>query len=262
MTKSNLQAPTPFALVRRAAADAKGKGADKGKDAADAGKNAGGKNNGGDKGGDAQTSKTLLDSVIAKGFAKDGQQVKEDNQVASLTSTNNYINFCVGQTLTDGQQKKGGSCNPAPMGQIPSTANMPSSKFTNPKNLDTIKANQAFTISMAIKGMKTGNFVNAANNYFSAPQQVEKGGSIIGHSHVVVQKVSSLTSTEVLDPQKFDFFKGLNTPAEGGVLSAEVTGGLKAGVYKLSSINTAANHQPALVPVAQHGSLDDAIYVS
>jgi len=28
----------------------------------------------------------------------------------------------------------------------------------------------------------------------------------------------------------------------------------------MSSINTAANHQPALVGVAQHGSLDDAVY--
>lgn len=62
------------------------------------------------------------------------------------------------------------------------------------------------------------------------------------------------------DPTQFAFFKGLNSPAQNGILSATVTGGLPAGTYKLSSINSAANHQPALVGVAQHGSLDDAVY--
>ena len=139
---------------------------------------------------------------------------------------------------------------------------VPSCKFSNPKNLDTIKANQNFTITMKIQGMTTGNFVNAASNYFSAPQQLDKSGKIIGHSHVVVEKLNSLKQTTPNDPTKFAFFKGLNDPAQNGELSAVVSGGLPAGTYKLSSINTAANHQPALVPVAQHGSLDDVVYVS
>ena len=45
------------------------------------------------------------------------------------------------------------------------------------------------------------------------------------------------------------------------MLTADVTDGLPAGVYRLSSINTASNHQPVLSPIAQHGSLDDAVYV-
>ena len=85
-------------------------------------------------------------------------------------------------------------------------------------------------------------------------------GQIIGHSHVVVEQLSAIDQTTPTDPTKFAFFKGLNSPAANGVLSADVTAGLPAGVYKLSSINTAANHQPALVPIAQHGSLDDAVY--
>jgi hypothetical protein len=215
---------------------------------------------GGGGGGDAQTSLTLDPTVIAKGFAQDGQAVAEAGQVASLTSTNNFINFCKGKTLTDGKQVTGGSCNPAPMGDIPSSNNMPSCKFKNPKNLDTIKANTAFTIEMEIKGMETGFFVNAQQNYFAAPQQLNAQGQIQGHSHVVVETISALDSTDPSDPQKFAFFKGLNAAASGGVLTADVTAGLPAGVYKLSSINTAANHQPALVPIAQHGSLDDAVY--
>jgi hypothetical protein len=42
-------------------------------------------------------------------------------QVSSLTSTNNFINFCKttsGVPLTNGQQVTGGSCNPAPVGAI------------------------------------------------------------------------------------------------------------------------------------------------
>jgi len=162
--------------------------------------------------------------------------------------------------ITNGQQITTGSCNPAPMGVIAASSVMPASKFTNPKNLDTIKANTAFTISMAINNLETGNFVNADENYFAAPQQVNGQGQIVGHSHVVVEAISSLTSTTVNDPTKFAFFKGLNDPAQNGVLTADVTAGLPAGTYRLASINTAANHQPALVAIAQHGSLDDMVY--
>ncbi|KJA29360.1 hypothetical protein HYPSUDRAFT_127584 [Hypholoma sublateritium FD-334 SS-4] len=215
---------------------------------------------------DKYTSFSALDpAVIAKGFANDGQDVPTAGQVASLTSTNNFINFCktVNLPLTNGEQVTGGSCNPAPMGSIPSKSVIPSSKFLFPKNTGTVAANTNFTVKMRIKNLATGNFVNAEENYFSAPQQLNAQGVIVGHSHVVIEKIASLTSTAVSDPTVFAFFKGLNSAASAdGVLEAEVTGGLPAGVYKLSSINSAANHQPVLAPVAQHGSLDDVVYVS
>ncbi|EJF65144.1 hypothetical protein DICSQDRAFT_98725 [Dichomitus squalens LYAD-421 SS1] len=215
-------------------------------------------------GADAQTSLTLLQSVIATGFEQDGQATPEAGQVASLTSSNNFINFCAtvpNLPITNGQQIKTGSCNPAPMGIIASTANMPSSKFVNPKNGATLPANTNFTIQMAIKNLETGNFVNANNNYFAAPQQINAQGNIKGHSHVVVEAIPALDSTTPTDPTAFAFFKGLNNPADGnGILSVEVPGGLPAGTYRIASINTAANHQPALVAVAQHGTLDDMAY--
>jgi len=217
----------------------------------------------GTNGGDPQTSLTLDPKVIATGFANDGQDVPTAGQVSSLTSTNNFINFCLTVSnlpLTDGKQITTGSCNPAPMGVLPSTDNMPSCKFTSPKNGDVLKENTPFTISMAIQNLQTGAFVNAAENYFSAPQQLSSQGAIVGHSHVVVETLAALDQTTPLDPKKFAFFKGLNAPASGGILTADVTSGLPAGFYKLSSINSAANHQPVLVPIAQHGSLDDAVY--
>jgi hypothetical protein len=212
---------------------------------------------------DAQTSSALDPAVIAKGFANNGQGTPTAGQVASLTSTNNFINFCLTVPklpLTNGQQITTGSCNPAPMGILPSNANMPSAKFVFPANGATIKENTEFTIQMAIQNMETGNFVNAEENYFAAPQQLNGQGQIIGHSHVVVETLSALDQTTPTNPLKFAFFKGLNAAAVKGVLTADVTAGLPAGFYKLSSINTAANHQPVLVPVAQHGSLDDAVY--
>jgi len=181
----------------------------------------------------------------------------------NVYETNNFINFCLtvpNLPITNGKQITTGSCNPAPMGLIPSSDNMPSAKFTVPKNGDTLQENTPFTITMAVANFQTGAFVNAEENYFAAPQQLNGQGQIIGHSHVVVESLSALDQTTPTNPKNFAFFKGLNAAAVGGVLTADVTTGLPAGVYKLSSINTAANHQPVLVPIAQHGSLDDAVY--
>ncbi|KAG5643112.1 hypothetical protein DXG03_001538 [Asterophora parasitica] len=209
------------------------------------------------------TIQALSPQVIARGFANDGQDVPTAGQVPSLTSTNNFINFCLtvpNLPITDGKQITTGSCNPAPIGAIPSTDNMPSSKFAFPANFGTVKANTPFTIQMNIQNLQTGFFVNAQSNYFAAPQQLNGQGQIQGHSHVVVEQLTALDQGTPTDPKKFAFFKGLNAAAAGGQLTADVTAGLPAGFYKLSSINTASNHQPVIVPVAQHGSLDDAIY--
>lgn len=148
------------------------------------------------------------------------------------------------------------------MGLIAATTAMPSAKFVFPKNLDTVQANTNFTVQMAINNLNTGFFVNPNLNYFAAPQDLASNGMINGHSHVVIEAIDSITSTAPSDPTKFNFFKGLNAQAVNGILTAEVAGGLPAGTYKMSSINSAANHQPVLVAVAQHGSLDDAVYVS
>lgn len=232
------------------------------------GNNNGNNNNGGAAaggaaaGGDPQTSTTLDPSVIAAGFNNNGQDPPVAGQTASLTSTNNFINFCVGKTITDGKQIKEGSCNPCPIGDIPSFDNMPSAKFLFPPNNDaTIKANAAFTVKMNIQKMQTGVFVNAQKNYFAAPQQLNGQGQIIGHTHVTIETLpDGVTQTTPLDSRDFVFFKGINDAAAGGVASAAVDDGLPAGAYRVCSINSSSNHQPVIVPVAQHGSLDDCSY--
>jgi len=211
---------------------------------------------------DAQSSLTLDARVIATGFLQNGQNVQEAGQVASLTSNNNFINYCLTQgniPITNGLQILTGSCNPAPIGTIPAVTDMPSAKFSNPANGATIAANTDFTITMNINNIVTGNFVNADESYFAAPQQLQ-GGIIVGHSHFVIEQLTSLAQTTPTNPQVFAFFKGVNTPAVGGVLSVDVTAGIPDGAYRLCSINTSANHQPVIVPVAQHGALDDCVY--
>jgi hypothetical protein len=121
-----------------------GGGNNNGNNGNNGGNNGYGGNNGGnnyyDDDVDPQVSLTLDPAVIAPGFANDGQDVPVAGQVASLTSTNNFINFCLlsDLPLTNGQQITGGSCNPAPIGLIPSVENMPSSKFVTPPNFGTI----------------------------------------------------------------------------------------------------------------------------
>jgi hypothetical protein len=112
---------------------------------------------------------------------------------------------------------------------------MPAAKITFPQNFGTFAADTEFTFKMSIKNMVTGNFVNANTNYYGAPQQLQ-GNNVIGHSHVTVQKLDSLTSTQPLDPTVFAFFKGINTAAVNGELTVDVTAGLPAGVYRFCTV--------------------------
>jgi transcription initiation factor TFIID subunit 15 len=218
--------------------------------------NTNGNQNNGNNNGNPQTSLTLDPSVIQ---TINGTS-SESGEADSLVSTNNFINFCVGKTITNGLQVQAGSCNPTPMGDIPSVDNMPSCKFQFPTNNGNVDPNTQFTVVLNTQGMQTGAFTDADTTYFGAPQQLNNGGQIIGHNHVVIEQIQSLDSTQPTNPRVFAFFKGLNNVAVNGQLTADVTNGLPSGTYRISTITTAANHQGVLVPVAQRGSVDDAVY--
>jgi hypothetical protein len=64
---------------------------------------------------------------------RQGQNPPVTGQTGADVSTNNFANLCAlglpKVPLTNGLQITTGSCNPIPIGNIPSVDNMPSSKF-------------------------------------------------------------------------------------------------------------------------------------
>ncbi|THV47229.1 hypothetical protein BGAL_0326g00080 [Botrytis galanthina] len=209
------------------------------------------------------TSLTLAQNAIASGSFSDGLTEiggNEGFEAASATSRNNFINFCAGETLTNGLQIVTGSCNGIPMGQIPAKNKMMSSIITFPlAGSATIKSDTTFNITVQMSNITPGSFSNADSTYFSAPQQLDSSGVVIGHTHITVQDMgSSLNPTGTLDPTQFAFFKGINDAGNGqGLLSATVNGGLPAGNYRVCTMASSTNHQPAIMPVAQRGTADD-----
>lgn len=147
--------------------------------------------------------------------------------------------------MTPSPNSIGGSCNPAPIGIIPSVDNIPSAKFIFPPNFAALAKNRMFTIQVAINHLETGWFTNPDTTFLSAPLVVNADGDVMGHSHVVIELLTGFGQTTPTDPKQFVFFKGLNLPAVDGVLSTNVTGGLPAGYYRIAVIHSGANHQPS-----------------
>jgi hypothetical protein len=211
---------------------------------------------------DGSTATTLLAGALQSGSFNDGSDeigAAEAGQALSATSQNNFINNCAGKTLTNGLQITTGSCNGIPMGDIPAKANMISAVITFPQtNGPAIKSDTTFNISVQTANLVAGHFTNPDETYYAAPQFLS-GGNVVGHSHITVQDLgNSLNPTTALDATQFAFFKGVNDAGNGkGLLQATVTGGLPAGNYRVCTLVAAANHQPALMPVAQRGTSDD-----
>ncbi|RSL57229.1 hypothetical protein CEP53_006550 [Fusarium sp. AF-6] len=200
----------------------------------------------------------LIQSASAKTGQEPGTEGIKPGQAPSATDANNFINFCKGQQITNGVQVKSGSCNPIPMGRIPATSNMISAMITSPQAGETLTAGTTFNVQVQTSHLRAGNFVNPTTNYYTAPQDLDQNGDIIGHCHVTIQDIGSLKSTTPPDPSRFVFFKGIDDDGNGqGLLQAVVEGGLPAGVYRVCTMIAAQNHQPVTMPVAQRGAQDD-----
>ncbi|KAF6764169.1 hypothetical protein DFP72DRAFT_840276 [Ephemerocybe angulata] len=128
-------------------------------------------------------SSPLDPRAIAKNFELTGQETPAKGQVASLTSTNHFISYCLTVTFLSlmGSKESGERC------------------------LD--PAGEPFDIVVNVKNFATGQFVNAKSNYVAAPQQLDSDGLILGHSHITIDRLISLIQTTPTDPTKFAFFK-------------------------------------------------------
>ncbi|KAK4224484.1 hypothetical protein QBC38DRAFT_446412 [Podospora fimiseda] len=181
----------------------------------------------------------------------------------SSTSPNNFINFCSSHILTNGQQNPSGSCNPIPLGRIPSTENMVSSLITYPSSQFSVPEHKTFNVTILTRGLSAGYLVNPSVSYYTAPQDLDAStGEIKGHCHVTIQSLGD--ETHVLDARDYVFFKGVDDAGiekGNGVkeLWAEVKGGLPKGRYRVCSMASASNHQPVVMPVASRGAQDDCV---
>lgn len=158
------------------------------------------------------------------------------------------------------------------MGQIIPSTSMPSSKISFPVNGGTFPADTAFNFTMNVENMNLGNFVNAAKVrsvfgsfllqtshpglselLWCSPASSKRhryGGTLcksfygtptshrscLQHSHVTVQSIPAIDTTEIPNSQDFVFFKGLNDKDVNGVLSTELAKGLPAGAYRFCSV--------------------------
>ncbi|KAK7049989.1 hypothetical protein VNI00_005420 [Paramarasmius palmivorus] len=211
-----------------------------------------------------QNSTTLLSSVIAKGFAKNGQETSQTpTQEPSLTSVNNFINYCLEglatRPITNGKQSNRSSCSPTPIGMVPPITVMPSHKFQAPKNGDTIPANTPFLVRLNYRNMNQA-IADQDSRYLSAPQQIDSTGAILGYSRIVIEELTAINQTSVTDPRNIAVSAALAQVDENGAMMTNITKGLPDGFYRLSSIALTANHYPVTMPILQHGAVNDAIY--
>ena len=122
---------------------------------------------------------------------------------------------------------------------------MPSAKFVYPKNFAVLNQSTSFTIQLAVNNFQTGSFTNVDQTYMSAPVELNSAGDPMGHSHVVIQKLTGFDQTTPTDTKTFAFFDTLNDPAVGGIVTSNVAAGLPPGYYRLAAFHSGANHQPS-----------------
>ncbi|KAJ3126562.1 hypothetical protein HK098_007391 [Nowakowskiella sp. JEL0407] len=200
--------------------------------------------------------------------------LKPDGRVDTTRGADGKRNngsFCNGKVIRNGTQNKKGSCSPTVQGDIPSFDNMVSTLIISPKNGAKIKLGEKFTIAVDVDHMQLGTFDDPQSEYYITPQSLNEKGDIIGHIHVVAQKMGNGNNgNRALDARKFDFFKGLQEKGtENGrqlsvdVVSADGKPGLQEeGEFRICSITGQRNHAPVIMPVAKRGSQDDCIRIT
>ncbi|KAL7268950.1 hypothetical protein RUND412_008402 [Rhizina undulata] len=198
----------------------------------------------------------LLPANVQTGSKKPGNETSD--QAPSATDTANFINFCSGKTLTNGEQVQAGSCNGVVMGDVPSTTDMVSSIITFPGAGEDIDADTKFSVKVKVLNLVAGSFTNPKSTYHAAPQQLQDE-KVLGHTHITIQSLGdSLNPSTPPDPAAIAFFKGINNPDDGrGGLEVVVEDGLPRGFYRVCTMTSVVNHQPVVMPVAQRGAQDD-----
>lgn len=94
--------------------------------------------------------------------------------------------------LSDGTQKRGGSCSSTPQGSLPSAQNMVSTLIVNPDNGAQVDASKDLLVRLNTRNLVTGFFDDPNAKYYLSPQTLDGSGRVQGHQHAVIQKIVSL----------------------------------------------------------------------
>ncbi|KAJ7583252.1 hypothetical protein C8J56DRAFT_205185 [Mycena floridula] len=212
-------------------------------------------------GTDPQTSISLSSSCTAD-LSSNGL---ENPTSASLTSLNNFINYCASTSLplsTGDPNARQAACSPIPIGLLPSPENIPSAKFSFPTNGVVIPEGTLFNVTLKLRNFAIGDIATAT--YISVPQQLNAEGKIIGHAHVVIELLQSLNQTNATNPNQFALWRTLSAQTGQSdtvsFVTGGVAGGLPEGFYRLSATLSSTSRQPIVVSVSQHGAINDAVY--
>jgi hypothetical protein len=160
------------------------------------------------------------------------------------------------------------SCSSTSIGQIPTRANMVSSLIVEPRNRATVQRSQEIRVRIQTRNMVSGFFSNATTQYYVSPQSMDNG-NVQGHYHITCQR---LDGNNVLDPTRFDFFRGINDPAPNrnrvagnnrDTLEAVIPPNTlpSNGEYRICGMTGTFTHQPILSPVMRRGPIEDCIRV-
>lgn len=171
--------------------------------------------------------------------------------------------FCkaVGGVQLNGSQVPDGFCSSQIMGQIPSTEHMTSTIILTPRSEAILEPNKDFTVTIKINHLVTGKFSDPKSQYYLSPQKLDDSGAILGHSHLVVQRIDSSDDGDAPDARNFTFFHGFDDPASEGKYVQTVPG-LPTGRYRICTLSSSLSHQPVIMPVAKRGAPDDCIRIT
>lgn len=143
------------------------------------------------------------------------------------------------------------------MGKIPPAKNMISAIITNPLPDDRLAANTTFEVLIQTRNLHSGVQTNPAVSYFTAPQDIDEDGYVLGHCHVVIEELGSLRTLIAPDTLEVCLFPGHQRC--GRRRAASDGSHWRAADGPLSRLHhvAAGNHQPVVTPLAQRGGQND-----
>jgi len=202
-----------------------------------------------------QLIKTLI--IAATALVSLSSSVLAADPKPNAFKTAEAVQFCKDSRLlrANGTQIRSGCCSSTVQGAIPDVTKMTSTLITFPRNGGSVIAGRNFTVKVKVKNLATGFFSDPVKDYYDLPQQLNRNGVIIGHSHITIQK---LDGDKIPDATVFAFFKGLNLEAVDGLLT-QVAILPFTGLYRMCTMSSGFTHQSVIMPVAQRGAQDDCI---